>query len=330
MPLILSQKILKQLLTMGDVIDAVEQGFKEHKTGTCTVPVRMSVGIQDHGGMFLFMPVYVERRKAFGTKVVSIFPGNLSRGLSTIQAAYMLNDPTTGEFLALMDGVFLTAIRTGAASAVATKYLARKDASVLGMIGSGGQALFQAEGVCAVRPIERIIVYDTAVENAMRFVVQTTRSLGVPVQRVESPREVVIQSDVLVTVTTSKEPIFDGRDLRPGTHINAVGAYTSEMRELDDVTVTRARIVVDTYEGCMAEAGDLLIPMREGKLTKDRIRADLGEVILGHRPGRVEDDDVTLFESVGFALEDVVTAHLAYQLAQEQGLGLRVDLTESA
>jgi alanine dehydrogenase len=330
MPLILSQKILKQLLTMGDVIDAVEQGFKEHKTGTCTVPVRMSVGIQDHGGMFLFMPAYVERRKAFGTKVVSVFPGNLSRGLSTIQATYMLNDPTTGEFLALMEGGFLTAMRTGAASAVATKYLAREETHVLGVIGAGGQALFQAEGICAVRPIQRILVYDKVPEKAENFAVQTSRNLSVPAQCVESPREVVIQSDVLVTVTTSKEPVFDGRDLRPGTHINAVGAYTSEMRELDDVTVTRARIVVDTYEGCMAEAGDLLIPMREGKLTKDRVQADLGEVILGHRPGRVEDDDVTLFESVGFALEDVVTAHLAYQRAQEQDLGLRVNLAESA
>jgi alanine dehydrogenase len=330
MPLTLSQKALKQLLTMNDVIDVVEQGFREYKTGTCTIPVRMAVGIEDHNGMFLFMPAYVERRKAFGTKVVSVFPGNLSRGLSTIQATYMLNDPTTGEFLALMEGGFLTAMRTGAASAVATKHLARKDAHVLGMIGGGGQAFFQAEGICAVRPIQRIVVYDTAVENAIRFVDQTSRSLGVRVQRVESPREVVIQSDILVTVTTSRKPVFDGRDLRPGTHINAVGAYTSEMRELDDVTVTRARIVVDTYEGCMAEAGDLLIPMREGKLSKESIWADLGEILLGQKPGRAQEDEITVFESVGFALEDVVTAHLAYERAQKNGAGLRFSLTGSS
>ena len=328
MPLILSQKTLKQLLTMNDVIDAVEQGFREHKAGTCTVPVRMAVGIDEHQGMFLFMPAYVEKRETFGTKVVSVFPGNVSRGVSTIQAAYMLNDPTTGEFLALMDGVFLTAIRTGAASAVATKHLARKDASVLGMIGGGGQAPLQAGGICAVRPIQRIVVYDRLAETAETFAAQTSRNLNVPVQRVESTREVVMQSDVLVTVTTSREPVFDGRDLRPGTHVNAVGAYTPDTRELDDVTMTRARIVVDTYEGCMAEAGDLLIPMKEGKLSKESIWADLGEIVLGQKPGRVRDDEITVFESVGFALEDVMTAHLAYEGAQKTGVGLRFNLTE--
>ena len=330
MPLILSQKALKQLLTMNDVIDAVEQGFRAYKTGACTIPVRMAVGIEEHSGTFLFMPAYAKQTGAFGTKVVCIFPGNPSRGLSTVQAAYMFNDPTTGEFLALMDGVFLTAIRTGAASAVATKYLARKDASVLGMIGAGGQAPFQAEAICAVRPIQKIVVHDKVREKAETFVAQTSRNLNVPVQCVGSPREVVTQSDILVTVTTSREPVFDGRDLRPGTHINAVGAFTPDTRELDDVTVTQARVVVDTYEGCMAEAGDLLIPMREGKLGKESICADLGEVILGHRPGRVEDKDVTLFESVGFALEDVVTAHLAYQRAQEMDIGVRYSLTETS
>jgi alanine dehydrogenase len=329
MPLILSQKVLKQLLTTNDVIEAVEKGFRDYKTGTCSIPVRMAVGIEDWGGTFLFMPAYVEKKNAFGTKEVSVFPRNPSRGLSTIQAVYMLNDPTTGEFLALMDGVFLTAIRTGATSAVATKYLARKDAAVLGMIGGGGQAVFQAEGICAVRPIRRIVVYDKASKQAESFAAQTSKKLNVPVECVESPREVVSQSDVLVTVTTSKQPVFDGQDLRPGTHINAVGAYTPETRELDDVTVARARIIVDTYEGCMAEAGDLLIPMSNAKIGTDKIWADLGDVVLERKPGRVHDDDITLFESVGFALEDLVTADLAYKQALKNGSGLRFTLIES-
>lgn len=330
MPVILSRKNLKELLTMAEVIEVVEKGFYEYKTGVCSVPVRMPVKIEKEQGVFLFMPAYVETENCFGTKVVSIFAGNPMRGLSTIQAAYMLNDPTTGEFLALMDGILLTAMRTGAASAVATKYLARSDAAVLGIIGAGAQAPCQAEAVCTVRSIQRILVYDRAKDCAERFARSTSGNLGVPIDVMRSPREVVVESDILVTVTTSDDPVFDGHDLKPGTHINAVGAYTPEMRELDDTTVKKARIVVDTYEGCMAEAGDLLIPLKEGQLSRERISADLGEIVQGKKPGRTKADEITIFESVGFAVEDLMTAHLAYQKAIEQGIGLEFSLTESS
>lgn len=326
MPIILSREDLKQLLTMAEVIDAVEKGFIEYKKGHCFIPVRMPVEIEKANGIFLFMPAYLERRGSFGTKIISVFPENLDKGLSTIQAVYLLNDPTTGALLSLMDGILLTAMRTGASSAVATKYLAREDAAVLGIIGTGAQAPFQTEAICSVRPIRMIVAYDKDHERAKRFCETTSRKLKIPTEMKGSPRELVVQSDILVTVTTSSEPVFNGEDLKPGTHINAVGAYTAEMREVDEATLSKALIVVDTYEGCMVEGGDLLIPMRSGKISEKNIHADLGDIILGTKPARSSKDEITLFESVGFALEDLVTARLAYQRAKERGAGLKFKL----
>ncbi len=314
---------------MNDVIEAVEKGFREYKTGSCAVPVRMPVRIEKAEGVFLFMPAYLERENSFGTKIISVFPGNLSLGLSTLQALYLLNDPTTGEFLALMDGVLLTAMRTGATSAVATKYLSWENSETLGVIGTGAQAPFQAEAICKVRPIQRILVYDREKEIAENFSKMVFKNLQIPVKVMANPRDVVIDSDILVTVTTSVVPVFDGHDLKTGTHINAVGAFTPEMREIDEMTVKKSKIVVDTYEGCMAEAGDLLIPMRDGKLSKESIYADLGEIVLGQKPGRIKEEEITLFESVGFALEDLVTACLAYQKAKAKGVGLEFRLDET-
>jgi len=286
----------------------------------------MPVPIEKAEGIFLFMPAYLEREGFFGTKIVSVFPKNIERKLSTIQAAYLLNDPTTGELLALMDGILLTAMRTGATSALATKYLSRKNSETLGIIGAGAQAPFQAEAISKVRPIRRMLVYDKDRKIAENFSGSVSNSLRIPVHVMASPREVVIDSDILVTVTTSTTPVFDGHDLKGGTHINAVGAYTPEMRELDDLTVRKSKVVVDTYEGCMAEAGDLLIPIRNGKFSKENIHADLGEIVVGQKPARTSEDEITLFESVGFALEDLVTAQLAYQRAKEKGMGLKFAL----
>jgi alanine dehydrogenase len=311
---------------MADVIDAVEKGFREYKTGKCAVPVRMPVKIEKAEGIFLFMPAYLEKEGFFGTKIVSVFPRNIEKKLSTIQAAYLLNDPTTGKLLALMDGILLTAMRTGATSALATKYLSRKNSETLGIIGAGAQAPFQAEAISKVRPIHRMLVYDKEQKIAENFSGAVSNSLRIPVHVMTSPRDVVVESDILVTVTTSTTPVFDGRHLKGGTHINAVGAYTPEMRELDDFTLRKSKIVVDTYEGCMAEAGDLLIPIHNGKLSRENIYADLGEIVLGQKPARTREDEITLFESVGFALEDLVVASLAYGRASEKGAGLKFTL----
>ena len=322
MPILLSRKNLKELITLTDAIRAVEEGFRHYSMGQCDVPVRKEMRLDENQGMFLFMPAFMKPGDVFGTKIVSVFPNNIDRGLSTIQGIYMLNDPTTGKLLALMDGIFLTALRTGATSAVATKHLARKDAAILGIIGSGGQAALQAAAICEVRPIREILVYDTNLKNAHEFSQTATRDLKLPVTAVDSSKQAVTRADILVTVTTAKEPVFDGNCLKPGTHINAVGYQSSSSRELDTITMKKARIIVDTYEGCMAEAGDLLVPIQQGELSKEDIYADLGEIVSGQKKGRINDAEITLFESVGFALEDLVTASVAYQKAKQSGIGL--------
>lgn len=322
MSILLSRKDLKELITLTDVIRAVEEGFRQYHMGQCNIPVRKEMRIDENQGMFLFMPAYMKSENAFGTKIVSVFPNNLQRGLSTIQGVYMLNDPATGELLAVMDGIFLTALRTGATSAVATKFLARKDAAKLGIIGSGGQATFQAAAICEVRPIREIYVYDTNAQSAREFSKTASRDLKLPVTAVNSSREAVIRADIVVTATTATKPVFNGEDLKPGTHINAIGYQSPSSRELDTTTMRKARIVVDTYEGCMAEAGDLLIPIEQGKLSEADIYADLGEIVSEHKKARSNDTEITLFKSLGFALEDLVTARTAYRKARDNGVGL--------
>jgi alanine dehydrogenase len=322
MSILLSRKDLKELITMTDAIRAVEEGFRHYHKGQCDIPVRKEMRINENQGMFLFMPAFMKSDNAFGTKIVSVFPNNLQRNLPTIQGLYMLNDPTTGELLALMDGTYLTALRTGAASAVATKSLARKEAAILGIIGSGGQAAFQATAICEVRPIREIYVYDSNSQSAREFCETASRDLKLSVTAVNSSQEAVMRADILVTATTATEPVFDGDDLKPGTHINAIGYRSPSSRELDTATMKKARIVVDTYEGCMAEAGDLLIPIQRGELSEDDIYADLGEIVSGHKKGRTSNTEITVFESVGVALEDLVTALAAYRKAKQKGIGL--------
>ena len=325
MPILLSRKNLKELISLTDAIQAVEEGFRHYHRGQCNIPVRKEMRIDENQGMFLFMPAFMKPDNAFGTKIVSVFPNNVQRGLSTIQGVYMLNDPTTGELLALMDGIFLTALRTGAASAVATKFLARRDAEMLAIIGSGGQAALQAAAICEVRPISEIYVYDTNSQSAREFSETTSRDLNLPATPVNSSFEAVIHADIIVTATTATEPVFNGEDLKPGTHINAIGYQSPSSRELDTITMKKARIVVDTYEGCMAEAGDLLIPIQRGELSEADIYAELGEIVSGQKKGRSNDAEITLFKSLGFALEDLVTARAAYQKAKQGGIGLEFE-----
>jgi len=322
--LVLGKKDLEELLTTEEVIDALEMGFRELKEGRCVVPVRFNLNVKEYQGQFLFMPAYLSGLKQCGTKIVSVFPKNISMGKPTIFATYLLTDPATGELLALIEGATLTGIRTGGASALATKYLARNDSRVLGVMGTGFQAFYQVRAIRAVRPIEEIWVYDIDGKRLKSFC-QKFASL-LPVHPASGPSEVVRKSDILVTATTSNTPVFAGKDLKRGTHINAIGAFRPDMRETDDETILHSTLVVDTYEGCLSEAGDLLIPMNEGKLKRESIHGDLGEVITGRREGRRSPEEITLFKAVGFAMEDVVTAHRAYEKAIREGKGQRIEI----
>ncbi len=322
--LILNQKDLEELLPMEEVLDKLAMGFREVKEGRCVVPVRFHLGVEEYEGQFLYMPAFLPGLKQSGTKIVSVFPQNTSKGKPTIYATYLLCDPTTGELLAMMEGATLTGIRTGGASGLATRYLARKDSKVVGIIGTGFQAFFQVRAIQAVRRIEEVRAYDVDQKRLQDFCQRM--SPFIKVHPVSSPSEAVQESDILVTSTTSRTPVFSGKDLKPGAHLNAIGAFRPDMRETDDETILRSRIVVDTYEGCLSEAGDLLIPIREGKLKQEAIYGDLGDLVTGRKEGRRSNEEITFFKSVGFAMEDVVTAYHAYEKATRQGWGKNIEL----
>ena len=325
--LILNRRDLEELLPMEEVLEALAKGFREVKEGRCVVPVRFHLVVEEFQGQFLFMPAYLSGLKQSGTKIVSVFPHNPSKGKPTIYATYLLSDPSSGELLALMEGATLTGIRTGGASGLATRHLARRDAKVLGIIGTGFQSFFQVRAIQAVRPLEEVWAYDVDPERLRNFCERMAPHIQVSPASHSS--EVVRRSDILVTATTSNLPVFSGKDLKPGVHINAIGAFRPDMRETDDETILRSKIVVDTFEGCLSEAGDLLIPMGEGKLKKESLYGDLGDLVTHRKEGRASDEEITLFKSVGFAMEDVVTAHLAYQKAIRKGRGNPIDLYSS-
>ena len=323
MALFLSARDLESLLPMPALIGAVEAGFAAHARGECTAPLRLA--LPGLGGTVLVMPCAMPAQRAVGTKVVSVFPGNAARGLPTVRAAYLLTDPENGATLAVLEGSTLTGLRTGAASGVATKHLARPEAATLGCFGAGVHAGYQLRAACAVRPIRGVVLVGRRPERALAFAEAMTRRLQIPVRVAVDPAEAAA-ADIVVTATSATAPVVAGRHLRAGAHVNAIGAYTPATRELDTEAIRRARVVVDTREGALAEAGDLLIPMAEGRFAPAEIAAELGEVVTGRVPGRRSPEEITLFKSVGFAMEDAVAARLAYERALEGGVGQTIDL----
>ncbi len=235
-------------------------------------------------------------------------------------------DPATGAPLALIEGGSLTAIRTGAASGAATDVLARPDAAVVALFGSGVQARRQLEAVCTVRPIKRVIVYSLAGAEAFAAEMAGVGPIPADIRLAATPREALAEADVVCAATTSRTPVFDGRDLRPGTHVNGIGAFTPEMQEIDAATVRRARVVVDSLEAALAEAGDLIIPLNAGEISRDHVSTELGEVIAGSKPGRTSTEQITFFKSVGVAAQDAMAAGIILRNGPALGLGTVIDL----
>jgi ornithine cyclodeaminase/alanine dehydrogenase len=277
-------------------------------------------------GVFLAMVSALPGLGALGTKLATVVEGNQRRGLPTIQATYLLTDPVTGTPLALMEAAFLTAIRTGAASAVAARYLARPDSRVITCFGAGVQAHYQLLCLREVLPLAEVRVVGRDPARAAAFVRRLRDELGIPVEIAADRRAAVRGADVVSCATTATRPVFSGRDLGPGTHVDAVGNFRPATREVDTLTIRKSRVVVDTYDGAWEEAGDILIPIKAGAIARRHVRAELAEVVAGKRPGRTSPKEITLFKSVGFAPEDAVTARLAYDRALAAGRGTRVEL----
>jgi alanine dehydrogenase len=327
--LLLTRAQVAQLLTMPIALDAVAEAFRRLAAGDAVMPQRGATPIAPHHGLHLTMPVYVGDAAGDGAltvKIVTVYGDNPARNLPTIQGLLLLHDAATGAALALMDAEHLTAMRTGAASGVATQALARSDAAVLTLFGAGAQAAAQVEAVCAVRPIRQVYVVTRSGARDAEFAAAMQTRLGIAVTPTRDPAAAVAAADVICTATNSATPLFDGRKLKPGTHINAVGAYTRAMRELDGAAVARSHVIVDHLPAAQAEAGDLLLAQTEGAIGADHIAGSLGQLLLGRIPGRTHADQIRLFKSVGLAVQDALTAAAVYRAALAQGVGETVSL----
>lgn len=327
MVLFLSRENVEAALTMEDSIEAVEKGFIEYGLRTVNMPLRSTIGLEKNKGSVLFMPAHLEAMGAIGIKVVSRYPDNPSKyNLPAILGVVILSDVKNGDVLALMDAAFLTAMRTGAASGVATKYLARKSANEVVIIGTGVQARTQIIAVTKVRAIKKVKAYSLARDRCELFCKQLSKELGIEIMPVDSAEKVVNESDIVITATTSKTPVLKGEWLEEGTHINAIGSHTPDARELDATAIMRAKLVVDSREAALKEAGDLMIPISEGLLKPDHIHAELGELVTGNKVVRTSENDITIFKSQGLAIQDISTASKVYELAIKKGIGKQLAL----
>lgn len=287
------------------LISAIEVAFRDRYPHV-SIPVRTHIELAD--GIFLIMPCYGRARHALGMKLV-VVQANPVRSEDRVQATYMLLDPATGRPRLLLSAKYLTDLRTAATSAVATRYLVGEDARVLGVFGTGRQARTHLKVMPLVLRFERVLICGKDPGQTREFAKEISAELRLPVDATDA-RTCATESDVICACTTSQTPLFDGNLLHPGTHLNLVGAFQPHAREVDSATIQRARVVVDTYDGALAEAGDLLIPMRDGLIGQDHIVSDLHELVSGKRVGRIGAADITVFKSVGCALEDLVAAEL--------------------
>ena len=314
---------------MAECIASQEHAFREHGLGTAQTPHRLGLKVPGQGGLYIAMPAYLGQMPladenqvgAMAVKVLTFYPGNPAEGRPAIVATVLLHDPNSGALLAIMDGASITGLRTAAGSAVATKYLARADAATVGILGSGVQAETHLIAMREVRPIRTAWVYSRDRDRRTEFAERMAARLGIEVTPVSSVRAAVEGADIVVTATTARAPIVDGDWFAAGVHINCVGSGIPDRRELDDKIVQRAKIVVDTHASAMEEAGDLLIPMANGLITQAAIHADLGEIVTGQKAGRADEQEITIFKSVGVALQDVAAAAWAYRRARELGIG---------
>jgi ornithine cyclodeaminase len=322
--LVLSDADVRRALPMRAAIESQRRAFAALAAGDAELPLRTPVPVPAADAVTLFMPARVGGD--LGGKVVSVFPHNPARSLALVQGVVLLIDAATGRPAALLEAASLTALRTGAASGLATDLLALPGARTAAVLGTGAQAATQLLAVCAARPVERVRVFSRDPGHVAAFIARMQPEVSAALLPAASPAEAVREADVVCAATTSPTPVFDGRDLGPGAHVNGVGSYTTAMEEVDTATVRRAgRVFVDSRAAALAEAGDVVVPLREGVITEADL-VELGAVAAGRHPGRGAAEEITFFKSVGIAVQDVAAAGVVVRRAREQGLGREIDL----
>jgi alanine dehydrogenase len=324
MVLLLSETDVAGIISMRDGVRVVEQALAQHQLDAGTILPRTSVDVPGNGGAFRVMSAVVPETGFFGVKTLTGYPGRRTAGETYF--AILLFSCATGALRAIIAGHRLTGIRTGAATGVAAKFLSRPDSQVLGIIGSGVQARYQVAALKEVRPLREVRVFDTVTAKAETFAREIELDFEVAARAVACAEEAVRGCDLVVTATASKTPVLDGHWLEEGTHLSGIGSNTANKRELDVTSFQRSKIVVDFKDQALQEAGDLREALRTGTIQTDAIYAELGEVITGTKSPRQNERDITLFKSVGIAIEDVATAAFAYQQAVAGGIGTAIEL----
>ena len=326
MPLLLTETDVRTVLTMPDLVETMQAALIAYSARRVQQPLRTVLEFGSQKSFFGVMPAFVPDTPALGTKLVTVVGSNPAAGLPSHLATIVLLDPSTGALVALLDGRFITEARTAAVSAVSTRLLANRDADRLAIIGSGVQARSHLQALTCVRQLREVKVWSPSAERRNRFVQEMRPHCYAPLDAVETARDAVADVDMIVLATSARTPVLQSDWVAAGVHICAVGACRPDQRELDGALVARARLVVDSRESALAEAGDIVLAIAEGRFGTGHIVGELGEVAAGAVEGRRSATEVTLFKSLGMAVEDVAAAHLAYVRATERGLGRMVEV----
>lgn len=325
--LVLGRSDVERLLTMPKCIGLMEEALASLARGEVTLPLRPVLRAPDSPNVFALMPAWSHTLGAMGAKLISVFPGNHAAGKDSHQGVVVLFDGIEGVPVGVMDAASITAIRTAAVSGVATRVLANPDARSVAVLGAGVQARTHIAAMRAVRPIEQVTVWSRTREHAIALVREVAKEPnGLAFAIAETASEAVQESEIVCTVTGSREPVLRGQWLAPGKHVNAVGASIPTARELDTEAMKTSRLFVDRRESALNEAGDMLIPMKEGAFGAEHIQAELGEILIGRAAGRGSREEITVFKSLGIAVEDLACAHFLHAEARRTGAGTWIDL----
>jgi alanine dehydrogenase len=324
--LILDQRAVQKLLPMHECIDVMASTLATLARGNAVLPLRTVVRIPDTGDFFAVMPAVLAEPKTIGAKIITVYPGNHGTKYDSHQGAVLLFDGENGSLAALLDATAVTTIRTAAVSGLATRLLARPNATELAILGAGVQGHSHLEAIQAVRPLSMVRVWSRSAEHAQVLVGVATSRFGLDAVMSPTAEDAVRNSSIVCTTTSSTQPVLFGEWLNPGTHVNAVGASTPNARELDSNAVIRSRLYVDRRESALNEPGDILVPLRESAITPEHIVGEIGELVIGIARGRTHDREITLFKSLGLAVEDLGAASHVYAKAMREGVGERVTL----
>ena len=323
--LMVNQQEVQQWLSISECAEAMADIFKMLNRGNAVNPLRNIMWLPDKSGLIGTMPAYLGDARVMGLKAISVFPGNHATEYDSHQGTVMLFETQNGRLLAMMDAGKITAIRTAAVSAVATRLLASTDAENLAILGSGVQAATHLDAMRVVRNIKRVKVWSRNFDHAQSFAQRESTRLSLSIEAIENAERAVEEADIICTVTSSTDPILQGDWIAPGTHINAVGSSVPFARELDTAAVVKSKLFVDRRESTLNEAGDFLFPQKEGAINDAHVLWEIGDILLDKVKGRESVNDITLFKSLGLAVEDVAAAHFIYQKLSKQGGGRWVE-----